>query len=559
MHEKEESCKKCQKLFFINTLEIELLDQLSPVFEGIVFPLPLPTLCPACREQLRLTWRNEHVLYSRKCDFSGQEVVSVHASDKTYPVFSAEAWWGDGWNAMSYGRDFDFRRTFFSQIGDLINQVPRAALYNVAGDNSDYNQSTGHLKNCYLLAGANRNHDCYYGTYINDSRDCVDMYMANQCELCYECIDVKNCYNCAFVQNSSNCRNSQFLFACDNCQDCFGCVNLKNKQYCYFNKQLTATDYYQLVRNYNSASYLEVERMKEKMALHMQNFPVRFMLGKNNEAATGNALDHSRDCMHCFDAADLERCCYCTFLYQARDCMDIFAWGMTAELCYYSMEVGAGAYRNLFCITCFGSTNLLYCFQCHNCSDCFGCSGLTNKRYCIFNKQYTAATYEALVAEIIRHMQGTTEWGQFFPFNASGFAYNETIAQQYWPVTKVQVHALGGEWREKSQVIANNALTLSDTDDRMPDDLLKRSLVCQQCGGVYNIIKQEGFFYQGNHLPLPRLCFSCRNTNRINKRNSHVLRSVACAKCQKHMLTAYSLHERRPILCEACYLADCDS
>jgi hypothetical protein len=69
--------------------------------------------------------------------------------------------------------------------------------------------------------------------------------------------------------------------------------------------------------------------------------------------------------------------------------------------------------------------------------DCFGCVGLhDNEQYCIFNKQYTKEQYEELVPKIIEHMQKAGEWGEFFPASLSPFGYNETHAQEYYPMTR---------------------------------------------------------------------------------------------------------------------------
>ena len=80
--------------------------------------------------------------------------------------------------------------------------------------------------------------------------------------------------------------------------------------------------------------------------------------------------------------------------------------------------------------------NILYSFHCRNSSNLFACVSLRNKEYCILNKQYTKAEYETLVPKIIEHMKKTGEWGEFFPASISPFGYNETVAQEYFPLTR---------------------------------------------------------------------------------------------------------------------------
>jgi hypothetical protein len=48
----------------------------------------------------------------------------MYSPDKSYKVYSQDEWWSDKWDAMDYGRDFDFSRGFFEQINELIINVP---------------------------------------------------------------------------------------------------------------------------------------------------------------------------------------------------------------------------------------------------------------------------------------------------------------------------------------------------------------------------------------------------------------------------------------------------
>jgi hypothetical protein len=74
------TCRFCSTRFDITDKDLEFYDKISPVFplpldkEGLgrvkKFPIPTPTLCPECRQQRRLSFRNERKLYKRKCDLS---------------------------------------------------------------------------------------------------------------------------------------------------------------------------------------------------------------------------------------------------------------------------------------------------------------------------------------------------------------------------------------------------------------------------------------------------------------------------------------------------------
>ena len=87
------------------------------------------------------------------------------------------------------------------------------------------------------------NENCSYGTAIWTSKDSMDVYNLRSSELCFECIDCFGCNRLMYSRECNACSSSAFLLNCKNCTDCFGCVNLRNKNYCYFNEQLTKEEY----------------------------------------------------------------------------------------------------------------------------------------------------------------------------------------------------------------------------------------------------------------------------------------------------------------------------
>lgn len=45
-------------------------------------------------------------------------------------------------------------------------------------------------------------------------------------------------------------------------------------------------------------------------------------------------------------------------------------------------------------------------------------------------------------------MTSTGEWGEFFPHTLSPFGYNESIAQEYRPLSKTDIESKGWNWYE---------------------------------------------------------------------------------------------------------------
>ncbi|MFA6586211.1 MAG: hypothetical protein WCS86_03580 [Candidatus Paceibacterota bacterium] len=64
------------------------------------------------------------------------------------------------------------------------------------------------------------------------------------------------------------------------------------------------------------------------------------------------------------------------------------------------------------CRNCYYSTGLtdcVLCYDCKGCSNCFMCANLRQKKYCIFNKQYTKEEYENIIRDYQLHSYSGTE------------------------------------------------------------------------------------------------------------------------------------------------------
>lgn len=111
-------CKNCSASFNITDQDRAFYAEMK---------VPAPTFCPDCRQQRRLSFRNERVLYKRKCDATGKLMVSIYSEDKPIKVFDNDHWYSDAWNPMDYAKDFDFNRTFSEQFEELWRDVPQLA------------------------------------------------------------------------------------------------------------------------------------------------------------------------------------------------------------------------------------------------------------------------------------------------------------------------------------------------------------------------------------------------------------------------------------------------
>ena len=159
-------CQNCKEEFRIEPEDFVFYDKIQ---------VPPPTFCPECRMRRRMIWRSEVVLYKIKCQAPNhnEEIFSVYPENGLFKIYDHKYWFSDEWDPMSYGRDYDFSRPFFSQIYELQKAVPR---YNQSIRNSvncDYCGAISYSKNCYLTIGI-YSEDCLYSATAISSKNFVD-------------------------------------------------------------------------------------------------------------------------------------------------------------------------------------------------------------------------------------------------------------------------------------------------------------------------------------------------------------------------------------------------
>jgi hypothetical protein len=188
-------------------------------------------------------------------------------------------------------------------------------------------------------------------------------------------------------------------------------------------------------------------------------------------------------------------------------------------------------------------------------------------------------------------MMKTGEWWEFFPSWMSPFGYNETVAQEYFPILSPQPSPKGegasetetfrkvwipsspspsgkgargwgsGFWCNWSlyeppfpkvdKIIP--AEKLPEDISKIPDDILNWAIECEVTKKPYRIIKQELEFYRKHNLPIPRRHPDQRHLDRMALRNPRKLFERHCDKCGKEITTTYSPERPERVYCEECY------
>lgn len=552
-------CRQCRSSFEITPSDLAFYEKVSPVFAGKREAIPPPTLCPECRSQRRLSFRNERHLYRRVSDMTGKPIVSIHVPDAPFPVYEPEVWYGDDWDPLEYGVTFDFSRPFFEQYHALQRRVPRLSLAVVNNENCPYVNQVWNCKNCHLSFDMGFCEDVFQSSATYHSKDATDCTCTRDAVLAYELVDCSKCYHAVRLLDCTECHDAFFSIDCGQCNHIAFCHNLRGKQHCLFNEQFTKEAW---ERAFARLQLHSAARWEEHEKTFLSLMPKTLRKATHNvqcEDCTGDYLLHSRRCRSCFNGDKCEDLKYCNRLDERVSTAMDLDHASIAEIAYEGLTISG--HHNLFCHGSYSPTNsnMLYCDTFVSCSDCFGCIGIRNKKHCILNRQYSKEEYERLVPQIIDHMRKTVEWGEFFPASISFYAYNQSVAQEDFPLSKEEVIRNGWRWYEEAQELPQAsrvipASQLPDSIAAIPDDIISWAIECDVTKRPFKIIKQELEFYRRMGLPVPRLHPDERHRRRMALRNPRKLWKRECAKCGKEIQTTYAPDRPEIVYCEGCYL-----
>ncbi|NBX86510.1 MAG: hypothetical protein EBQ80_04675 [Proteobacteria bacterium] len=509
----------------------------------------------------RMAFINPYTLYKRVCDGTGKPIVSIYSPDKPYKVFSRTHWESDAWDAMQFGRAYDFSKTFAEQWDELNVAVPHIALWNGDTNNADYSHDVSKITDSYMVFDAMDVGESLYINAANDLVSCVDVTAIAQGEMLYECVMVDNGYKsfwCSFCKTIAEC---DFCYNCRNVKNCFGCVNVVNGQYLWFNQQLSKEEYerrrqaFWAQPNFMELAQAEVRKL-------MLSLPHKYADIMQCEDCTGHHLFNSSHATDCFESGELEHCLHCHDCRKADHAAYAGNLIVGPSYMYECQNIVGGATASAFCFLCAdGLANAYYSTECYGCEYIFGCVGLKRKKYCIFNRQYTQEEYEALLPKIIAHMTETGEWGRFLPAYVSAFGYNESAAVDYFPLGEAQANELGCNWSDFTQPIPRvEKLITRDLHGQMPrargmgDELVNWAIECAETGRPFQIMPMELAFYRAHDLPIPVVHPRQRLRQRLMQKNRRQLFDRTCTACGTHLKTTFAETRPERIVCEACYL-----
>ena len=488
-------------------------------------------------------------------------------------MYDHKFWWSDEWDPLSYGKEYDFSKSFFQQFKEFRSLVPLPNLWSFNLIDSEYANYSLNSKNIYLSTSIAKSEDVAYSMLTERVRKAIDSFKIEDSEEVYEAIYSSQLNKCCFLVNSRACIDSRFLFDCVNCQNCFMCNNLRNKTFCIKNKQYSKEEYFLKINDFNTGSYKALLNLREEFSLLIKESIHKYANFNKIIDSNGDNITESQNSSSVFACDNIQNVNYAWRVGRLKDSYDTGGC-LDSELIYEATVAGVQNYGSKFYTHSTATKNIEYCWFCPSGSDLFGCIGCRSKQYCILNKQYTKEEYEILLPKIIEHMKimpyidlkgRSFGYGEFFPFELSPFAYNQTIAQDFFPLTHDEIIDRGYVWKNKEErhySIDIESKYLPDNINDVDNEILGKTIECfhkgtcdEQCTQAFKIIADELQFYKKMNLSLPRFCSNCRYHQRINKMNPLKLWHRLCMNegCNNEFETSYAPDRPEKVYCEKCY------
>ncbi len=509
-----QTCTQCSSQFDISDQDVAFYQKVGA---------PNPKTCPRCRMQRRFAYRNERALFAGTCGKCNKAIISLYNPEYGLTVYCQTCWWGDDWDAADYGQEINWDRSLLEQYWEVRKRVPRLALVAMNSENSEYTNMSADNKDCYLLFASENCENCSYGKLIQKCKDCFDNSFLYDSELCYECINCRNCFASTYLQDSQDSRESHYSIGIKGCSNVFLCSDLHNKEFYIQNQPVPAAEYPARV-----AELLKDRKQCYQAWLALsKNRIVKYANNINSADCSGDSLTNCKRTYDSFDITDGQDIRYCTDALTPKDSYDCSFFYYNPELCYDCLSM-LEPYNVHYSTFVFYSSDVEYGDQVHNSHDILLSSCVRKKEFTILNKGYSEADYRQLRAKIIEKMKADGEYGELPPMKYSLFAYNDTVAHEYFPLTAADARAKKLRWNQAADVAVTKA---------------------------FKPTSAELAFYSQMQLPEPTEHPELRHRRRMAMRNPRKLWERQCmhADCPNRFQTTYKPDRSETVYCESCY------
>lgn len=405
---------------------------------------------------------------------------------------------------IDYGQDYDSSQGFFDQFATLFQTVPSpATIQQMAGEKSDYADVVVESRNTYLsniVIGGSE--EIYYSfSVVLASRNVFSSVRIRRSENIYGSFGIDNSQNVfysKYIKDSNNIYLSSNLVGC---QDCILCEDLQNKSHHIQNIAYSPEEYtkkkQELLKNKAlfETFYARIHALPKNVNTHKSEG--KLLVGCENvtQAISVNDIKQSRNVM---------------FGWEGENYYDSFDFWASPWDFYGLISWGTGS-THLYCSNLIENcSNVFYSSNCNTSHHLFGCIGLKNKSYCILNKQYSKADWEAKVTEIMEDMDRAWVLWEFFPDSLNPFYYNHSLAGLMHPLSETQADTLWLLYQnetlssdtQQNIVSAKDLPSYYDADGNISASITEVTIEDAD-GKYYTILSQELAFLNKYSLPIP--------------------------------------------------------
>jgi len=539
------TCAETGEEFEIGEKEIEICK---------MHRVPPPTTVGWARTRIKRAFLGGVDLFRRTLP-DGRSVVAMYDPESPATILPLLEWQSDAFDGLAFGASVQPNQPFFEQWPAFSTRVPRPAMIQgPSNENSEWALDGLYQKNCYFTYGGTQNEDLLYSDICISCKRSSDLTLCSDCDTCVDLVDCTNCTHVLFSERCERCFESLFCLECKDCSNCFGCTNLRYKQYYFFNEPLSKEEYTKRLATINLADAEKLERWRQKVQTEIWDQSPRPADHQHHcEDCVGDGLrdSHQTSGVLVFDS---ERAYNTVF---ALHCTDV--WNLTSDV--YSQNCvscvttnnSSGCVCTIGCLECL---DVEYSEFCTSCEHCFGCIGLRHKKFCLFNKQYTEEEYWKLVDALKTVMLSRGEYGEFFPYRTSLFAYNTSHTESLFPLTKGDATKLGGRWYGFAQEKALPATAIEELPLRLADttkEQLTQKYRCPITERPFGFVAPEIEMRRALGIALPRLHPTARRMARMAHYFPFQFHRAACAQCKKEIITRVPSNLSSRLLCETCY------
>lgn len=138
------------------------------------------------------------------------------------------------------------RQEISEKFNEVKLKVPRTHSLQINTENC-FGDNIYNSKNVWYGFDCNECEDIGYVAEGRNLKDCLDIFVLEYSELCYQCSSNYRLHNCNFCFVCTASSDLEFCELVFNSKNCFGCIGLNHKQYYILNKPYEKEEYFKRV------------------------------------------------------------------------------------------------------------------------------------------------------------------------------------------------------------------------------------------------------------------------------------------------------------------------